>query len=557
MPHLVDRARVIDAAIHLAKEHKVKARLLIFLLIAIGLLVALNWGVAALGPGPIVPGGTLRISSSEPADIDPATASFGNEHRISGQVFEGLVQLDESFVPQPALASGWAYSSDATVFTFTLREAHFSNGRRVVAADVVNSITRALSPTIDSGYPAEYAGMLFDIQGAEAYNHGDTSVAIGVQALNNNTAQFTLRHTVPPDLFLKKLSLWIASIVPLEEVTAGGLQWWRDPAHYVGTGPFKLAEWVAGDHILLVRNPGYYGDVPLDRILVRFIADSSTALTEYQAGRLDVIEPSVAQGSTIANDPLLARDLITAAGTCTSWATLHNQAAPFSGDAGLKLRQAFNHAVDKTAFISATLGGIGVPAKGLIPPSIYGYNPALQGLDFDVTTATQRLAESGYAGNPQIVFYTNPAAPGRYNNLRSQLLNNLGVSIAITTNASVFRQMYVTGWCADYPDPENWLPILLRSDGGSNSTHYNNPAFDALVDQAAQTINETERLALYQQAEQLAISEGALLPLWHNRFAVLKKPWVFGPLAFDWQWNRPFSRVGLGPRVYLPLVIRQ
>ena len=246
-----------------------KARLLFFLLIAFGLLAAMSWAVAAQTPGPIIAGGTLRISSSEPADIDPATASFVAEHRISGQVFEGLVRLDENFVPQPALASGWAYSSDATVFTFTLREAYFSNVRRVVAADVVNSITRALSPTIDSGHQAEYAGMLFDIQGAEAYNHGDTSLSIGVQALDSNTVQVTLRHTVPPDLFLKKLSLAIASIVPLEEITAGGPQWWRDPAHYVGTGPFKLAEWVAGDHILLVRNPGYYGDVPLDGILPR------------------------------------------------------------------------------------------------------------------------------------------------------------------------------------------------------------------------------------------------------------------------------------------------
>ncbi len=349
-----------------------RKRIFLVVLLVLGLLAVLTWAVSASTvAGVAAVGGTLRIPNSEPATIDPIVASYTDEHRITGQVFERLVRLDEDFTPQPALASGWEYSTDATVFTFTLREAYFSNGRRVIASDVVSSIMYALSPTVASGHPAAYAVMLYDIQGAEAYNGGDTGTPVGVKALDASTVRFDLVDTVPPDLFLKKLSLWVASILPIEEVQAGGAEWWRDPAHYIGSGPFKMVEWVAGDHILLKRNPLYHGTPPaLDGILVRFISDSDTALSEYRAGRLDVMSPSAAQAGTIAGDPLLARDFLSGPGTCTFYSTLDNRREPFSGTDGLKLRQAFNHAVDKTAFISTTMGGAGVPAYGIIPPSI-------------------------------------------------------------------------------------------------------------------------------------------------------------------------------------------
>jgi oligopeptide transport system substrate-binding protein len=529
-----------------AKSRALISTVFLSVLLLVGLLVSLQAmptaaHVAAVNAAP--PGNTLRVAlNSEPATIDPARASFLDEIRISTQIFEGLVRLDENHIPQPALANSWSYSSDASVYTFTLREAYFSNGRRVVAADVVNSIMRAISPTLG----AEYAAMLDDIQGAAEYRMGNITITVGVHALDLATVRFDLVDTVVPGVFLKKLSLWIASVVPIEEITAGGAEWWRDPAHCVGTGPFKLTEWVSGSHLTLAANPLHHaGPPPLSGIIMRFITDSNVVWEDYLADQLDVFEPTASQLISITGDPILSTELTTSAGTCSTYLIMDNQKAPFNGTTGMKLRQAFNYAIDRTAFITGVgMSDSAIPAKGILPPSTYGYNSALQGLDFNVLSATQRLVESGYTGTPQIVYFRSdtPRNRIRSENIRDQISNNLGVNIVLTTTSTNYHHS-IFGWCADFPDPENWLPILFRSGSSLNRTHYNNPALDALTEQAAHTITESERLALYQQAEQLVVSEAAVVPLWYDQRAVLAKPWVSGPMVFDLIWGRRFDNI--------------
>jgi oligopeptide transport system substrate-binding protein len=536
-------------------------------IVLLGLLSGAVWLAVDSGPvraeapasALVASGGNLRYYSAEPAQLDPVLSGPVNELRIIAQIFEGLVRLDDNFTPQPALASSWSLAPDASVYTFTLDTAYFSNGRLVVADDVVYSIMRAISPTINNGSMADYAGMLYDIEGAQEYAEGDTSVPVGVEALNPATVRMDLVGTVPPNVFLKKLAMWIADVLPAEEIAAGGPEWWRDPDHCIGTGPFKLAEWVAGDHLSLVPNRLHHAGPPLLRhVEARFLADVSAALAAYQQNQLDLFEPSASQVVTITADPILASQFITRAGTCTFWSILDNQKEPFSGTLGMTLRQAFNYAIDKTDFISTVMGGVGVPARGLIPPGMYGHNPALEGLDFDVVSATLLLAASGYTGTPEIIFRYTDNLPNlrRAENLRDQLLDNLGVSIVLSTTATSY-QMRIYGWCADYPDPSNWFPHLLRSDGWYNRTHYNNPVFDALIDQAATTLTEAERLDLYHQAEQIAVSEAAELPLWHDQAMFLKKPWVSDEVILDLQWSQPFSDVTMAVQaVYLPLVLK-
>jgi ABC-type oligopeptide transport system substrate-binding subunit len=115
----------------------------------------------------------------------------------------------------------------------------------------------------------------------------------------------------------------------------------------------------------------------------------------------------------------------------------------------------------------------------------------------------------------------------------------------------------VHGWCADYPDPGNWLPQLLATNAPFNRTHYSNPALDALLDEAAHTVTDSLRIELYQQAEQLAVSEAAELPLYHDALTLLFKPWVSGGVVTDWQWSLPFDDVAMAVRsAYLPLVLK-
>lgn len=495
----------------------------------------------------------LRLDG-EPGTLDPALAGYAPEVAVAAQVFEGLTRLDEALIPQPGLANGWSYSSDASVYTFTLRDAFFANGRRIVASDVVSSLTRALSPAL----AAPYAPALYDIQGAESYNNGDIGAALGLAAPATRTVRISLTGTVPPYLFLKKLSMLIASVIPLEEVAAGGDLWWADPNHLIGAGPYRMTERASGDHITLAANPQFHGNPPaIGALIYKVITDSEAALAAYQSNQFDIIQPAATQMVTLTASPILASQLITGASPCTAYATLDNLRAPFSGTAGMALRQAFNYAIDRTLIVLATPGGAATPAKGLQPPSSYGYDPSLRGLEFNVVSATQKLAASGYAGAPPILFYST-ASNTVIDSIRAQVLSHLGISVNVTTTASA-AQMRIRGWCTDYPDPDGWLPPVLRSAASYNYTHYSNPTFDTLVDQAGHTLSETARLGLYRQAEQLAVSDGAMLPLYHYPFLALSKPWVSGPVGSDLLWSRALNNLSYAPggnRAFLPSVLR-
>ncbi len=241
-----------------------------------------------LGP-PLNP---LRVRSAEPTMLDPALVTFIDEWRVARQTFEGLTRLDENLEPRPALASAWSYAPDASVYTFTLREAYFANGRRVVADDVTASFRRALSPTLNGGGPADYASTLFDIQGAAQYNSGLITTSLGIHALDAATVRFDLVGVTPPAVFLKQLSQPIAALIPIEEVNAGGAEWWRNPVHYFGAGPYRLTEWISGSHISLLINPLYQVGNPIqyggrsvpDGVTIYFTATTAT-LPAFRADR--------------------------------------------------------------------------------------------------------------------------------------------------------------------------------------------------------------------------------------------------------------------------------
>jgi oligopeptide transport system substrate-binding protein len=89
-------------------------------------------------------------------------------------------------------------------------------------------------------------------------------------------------------------------------------------------------------------------------------------------------------------------------------------------------------------------------------------------------------------------------------------------------------EIFTLGWVADYPDPHSFLDVLFYTGSEVNIGEYSSAALDALLDQAAIEQNVTDRLAMYQQAEQLVVDEAACIPLWHNTNYILVKPYVKG-----------------------------
>jgi oligopeptide transport system substrate-binding protein len=201
-------------------------------------------------------------------------------------------------------------------------------------------------------------------------------------------------------------------------------------------------------------------------------------------------------------------------------------------------------AFDWQKYIDVVENGAGIPAKGLYPPALPGYNPNLQGLAYDPQQARQLLAQSKYGG-PQglpAIIYTaagigNTAGAG-VAAMTQMWQQNLGVKITIENlepnkyfdllYSGQHGQIFSTNWCADYPDPENFADVLFHTGVQQNTGNYSNPALDAILDQARLEQDVSKRIQLYQQAEQMIVQDAPALFISHPISYMLVKSYVKG-----------------------------
>ena len=237
----------------------------------------------------------------------------------------------------------------------------------------------------------------------------------------------------------------------------------------------------------------------------------------------------------------LHQDLVSGVSMCTSRVTFDVAQPPFDDP---QVRQAFALAVDRQRYLEVALNGVGLPARGLYPPGLPGYNLQLRGLDYNPDLARQRLADSRYGSAdrlPPIVF-TNSAFGSTLSPGLAALIGmwqaTLGVNIQVENlepdkysdelQAGRHGQLFSYSWCADYPDPENFADVLFHSGAEENLGHYANPAVDALLDKARVERDVPKRMELYQQAEQQLVDDAASIFLVHNLSYSLVKPQIRG-----------------------------
>ena len=205
------------------------------------------------------------------------------------------------------------------------------------------------------------------------------------------------------------------------------------------------------------------------------------------------------------------------------------------------IRQAFCHAVNKERIIKLLFKGTATVANGILPPGMPGYNESLRGLDYDVAKARSLIATSKYGSidNLPPITITDAGIGGNIQDYLGAIIQdwhqNLGVEVTVRQlEPEVFPyhlkeevdEMFISGWIADYPDPQNFLDLLFHTGAEYNTGNYTNPDLDTLLDQASVEPDETARLALYQKAEQILVNEAPCLPLWFGQNYVLVKPYV-------------------------------
>lgn len=474
--------------------------------------------------------------SSNLRDYDPAT-TYSSGDKL---VFSGLVSFDPKLNITPDIAESWDVSADGTVYTFHIRDnAKFHNGRDVTAQDFIYSWERAASPQLASDTVLTYLG---DIVGVREMVSGSANSISGLKAIDEKTLQVTI--DAPKPYFLLKLTYATAFVVDKENVETGE-EWVYTPN---GTGPYKLTEWKSYEYILYEANQDFYLGAPsIPYVVIKIFAGDDVRL--FETGDIDLAGVGLyyAERMLDPTEPLHS-NLVTGVALCTSYVVFDTTRPPFDD---LNVRKAFSMAFDRQRYIDVLLRGLALPAIGPFPPGLPGFNYDLQGLPYDPQAARELLKQSKYGGAeglPEII-YTNSGVGsyvgGNVAALAEMWEQNLGVKLKIENldynyyYEQIFSgnhgQIFDGGWCADYPDPENFADVLFYTGSAQNHGGYSNPELDAILEQARIEQDVTKRIALYQQAEQMIVNDAPVLFTTHSlSFELVQshvKGYVFTPIS--------------------------
>ncbi len=477
---------------------------------------------------------TLTLFDSGPLTLDPAISQEASSHTHIIQLFSGLVTFDQDMNLIPDIAERWEKSEDNKTYTFYLRQGvKFHDGKEITARDFKYSWERACLPETDSPTAATY---LNDIVGAKEMLDGEATEMEGVQVIDDYTLQVTI--DAPKAYFLAKLTYPVAFVVDEANVKSGK-EWWRRPN---GTGPFKLKEWRSGELILLERNELYYREkAKVSYVAFVLLGDP---MQMYELDEIDVTYVSTAYLERVMDETnSLHQELVEAPELSITYIAFDTTKPPFNNP---KVRQALCYAVNKERVLSQVLKDSVTQAEGILPPEMPGYNEEIEGLDYNLELAKELITEAGYGDgvNLPLLTFTVPGGGGYVPSWLTailyqweQNLRDFGVEIEVReleSDVYYYRlneekdEAFFFGWVADYADPQNFLEILFHSQTENNKGEYSNTEVDALLEQAAVEQDSITRFELYQQAEQIIVSDAACLPLWFGRNYILVKPYVKG-----------------------------
>lgn len=464
--------------------------------------------------------------------LDPAFSRTRPSIWVCNQLFNGLVQLDDSLNIKPDIAKHWDISADGTTYTFTLRDDVYfhksglfgaDSTRTVKAADFEYSLNRLLDEKVAA--PGRWI-----LQNVENF-----------KALNDSIFEIKLNKTFPA--FLGLLTMKYASVVPHEAFEKIDYDFRSDP---IGTGPFYFKIWEENIKLVLRKNPLYYEkdangeQLPyLEAVAVSFLPDKQSGFLQFVQGRQDFVS---------GLDPSYKDEILTPTGelqpnyhegfTMIQGPYLNTEYMGFRLDGADKavkdkrIRQAMNYGFNRSKMILYLRNGMGTPAiHGMIPEGLGGYGT--KGYDYDLAKAkvlvNEYKQETGDS-NPKIQMSTSASYLDIAEYLQREY-QKIGLNVEVDVNPpSTLTQSISSGkvsffkasWIADYPDAENYLSLFYSknfSPGGPNYTHFKNEQFDRLYENAFLITDDKERQQLYRQMDSIVMEEAPVIPLFYDRAA--------------------------------------
>ncbi|MCY9216596.1 peptide ABC transporter substrate-binding protein [Bacillus haynesii] len=471
---------------------------------------------------------TLNVNiKTEPFSLHPGLANDSVSANVLRQTFEGLTTIGKDGKPVEAAAEKIEVSDDQKTYTFTLRDAKWSNGDPVTAEDFEYAWKWALDPKNES----QYAYQLYYLKGGEAANTGKGKIEdVGVKAVNDKTLKVELEKPTP---YFTELTAFYTYMPVNKKVAEKNAKWYTNAdENYVSNGPFKMAKWKHGGNIVLEKNDQYWDKdaVKLKKINMAMVNDPNTGLNMYKKGELDFVGQPVDQISTDAIPSLKKEGLKIDPFAAVYLYKFNTEAAPLNN---VNIRKALTYAINREAIVKNITQAEQLPAMGLVPPAVHGFE-SNEGYfkDHDVDKAKEYL-EKGLkelglkkaTDLPKITlsFNTDEAHQKIAQAVQEMWNKELGVDVELGNeewNVYIDKlhagnyQIGRLGWTADFNDGMNFLETYRDKEGGNNDTNWENAKYKELLKKASTESDSAKRIELMKEAESIIMDELPIAPIY-------------------------------------------
>jgi oligopeptide transport system substrate-binding protein len=514
---------------------------------------------------------------------DPQLAGSTISVRWVDNTFLGLTDLSpETAQVRPEAATEWS-SKDSVTWTFKLRKdipwvswnpdtQEAKVQRMVTAQDVVVGTRRACDARLGGSYGEVTASF---IKGCSAVLTAKEPTkeqfeAIGVRAVDDSTVEFTL--VTPTGFFPAVASLWTLRPVPGELIDKFGPDWIK-PGNAWFTGPFMTDSFTPGVGRTLIRNPFIPKDLRgpgnIDRVELIVIGEASTLLSQYLAGKVDMIRSGGipdAEIPRLQSDASLKDQLLFVNGVGLDYLSFNHGKPPFDD---VHVRRAFSAAIDRQQIIKDAAGGLGVPMIHMTPPSMNAAPPIDKiGVGYDPKWAVEELAKSPYPGCKGFPEVYSVSQSGRrtlyveflikawssilgcdpkvFKNEEIKSFSDMVPIISTKNDMAKRPHWHPVGWGPDYPDANNYSGDILHCKIDNGYTSRPCSAVDDLITKAREQTDPAVRKQMYEQIEDMFFGKEGIYPTAPIRLSAtyaLYQTYVTGPFETDgqvggehWDW---------------------
>jgi oligopeptide transport system substrate-binding protein len=474
-------------------------------------------------------GNVLTISFGTEANLDPHWNAGSDGATIQRMLYEGLYRYNETSF-EFAGAEGVDVSSDGLTWTFRLRRnALWSDGKPVTAAQYVYSMKRLVDPSIGTTYMKDYGQFL---KNGLRIAEGQLPVSeLGVRAVDDYTLEIKLENVCS---FFDAI-LCYSTFYPMREefvLEDGNGHWAWQPARMITNGAMKLVSCNEREEIVLEKSATYWdrADVKLDRVVIKLLDDNNTRLALFNTNQVDILFSFPSEEVMALNRQGYYH---TVPRLMSGFLLVNNNKPPLSDP---RVRRALALSIDRKYLSETLLNNTKIPATTFIgrgfPGSVPGrdfYSESPEMVSFNPDEARRLLAEAGFPGGRglpviELTYASTPDYNTLFEYLQSVWKQELGVESTIAAmEAAAMTPLRDEGrfditpqnWGADYFDVSNMLSIFAPGNL-INAGRYENPAFTAAYNKSLTTVNNAERIALLHEAERLIIQQDmGIIPLYY------------------------------------------